>query len=455
MESEENESEKKKKLLRSIEENNIKFVEMQFSDLLGTVKSVSIPARKLEKAIDEGIYIDGSSILGYSTVEESDMRATPVLDSFQIYPWTEAGNMKTARLMCNIFDPSITDEENSRFPGDPRLILERLLRKVRKKGWIFNVGPEFEFFLFRLGSNERPFKKPSDMGGYFDLMPLDKGEMVRKEIMLTFDQMEFDVEESHHEVAPGQQEIDLKYGDALTIADRMMTMKLGIRTIARQYGLHATFMPKPFTDEYGSAMHVHQSLMNLDGSNAFHDPDQEYGLSDLALKFIGGLLRHAKATCAILTSHINSYRRLVPGYEAPYCITWANMNRSALIRVPAGRGIKTRVEHRNPDPAGNPYLQFAVMLAAGLDGIENDIYPPEPFEEDTFKMSNREIVENGIHQLPENLGEALEHMRSSEIMRQALGEHAFENFLKIKDREWSEFRRQVTDWELDRYLTRI
>jgi glutamine synthetase len=455
MESEADEPEKTKYLLKQVEESDIKFVEMQFSDLLGTVKSVSIPARKLRKAIEDGIYIDGSSIIGYSGIEESDMRAKPVLDSFQIYPWTENGQMKTARLMCTILDPSLDDDGNSRFPGDPRLILERMLKKIRKKGWIFNVGPEFEFFLFKLGVNERPFKKPSDVGGYFDLMPLDKGEMVRKTIMLTFDQMGFDVEESHHEVAPGQQEIDLKYGDAMTIADRMMTMKLGIRTIARQFGLHATFMPKPFTDQYGSAMHVHQSLTDLNGENVFYDADNEYGLSDLALKYIGGLLKHAKATCAILTSHINSYRRLVPGFEAPYCITWANMNRSALIRVPAGRDSKTRVEHRNPDPAGNPYLQFAVMLAAGLDGIENDIYPPDPFEMDTFKMDKEELNEKGIRRLPENLGESLQYMRESKLMREALGDHAFYNFLRIKEKEWTEFHRQVTDWELDRYLMKI
>ena len=287
------------------------------------------------------------------------------------------------------------------------------------------------------------------------MMPIDTGEMVRKDIMLTFDRMGFDVEESHHEVAPGQQEIDLKYGDALTIADRMMTMKLGIRTIARQYGMYATFLPKPLTDEYGSAMHVHQSLMNEDGTNAFDDPDGEFGLSDVAMRFIGGLLKHAKATCAILTSHINSYRRLVPGYEAPHCITWANMNRSALIRVPAGRGSKARVEHRNPDPAGNPYLQFAVMLAAGLDGIEKGIYPPEPFECDTFQMDRSEIRENDIRCLPENLGESLHQMRESDLMRETLGDHIFENFLLIKEREWQEFRKHVTNWELERYLALI
>jgi len=445
----------KDELLRRVEEDEVKFVEMQFSDLLGTVKSVSIPARKLKKALEEGVFIDGSSILGYSTVEESDMRAMPIPDSFQIYPWTENGSMKTARLMCTISDPSIDESEDCRFPGDPRFVLERLMRKARSKGWIFNVGPEFEFFLFKMNSDGKPFRKPSDVGGYFDLMPMDRGEMVRKDIMLTFDQMGFDVEDSHHEVAPGQQEINLRYGDALTIADRMMTMKLGIRTIARQYGMHATFMPKPLMDEYGSAMHVHQSLMNIDGTNAFHDPDGEYGLSDIALRYIGGLLKHAKATCAILTSHINSYRRLVPGYEAPHCITWANMNRSSLIRVPAGRRIKTRVEHRNPDPAGNPYLQFAVMLAAGLDGIENGIYPGEPFENDTFQMDRGEIRENKIECLPENLGEALHWMRESELVREALGDHIFENFLHIKEMEWQEFQRHVTNWELERYLTLV
>jgi glutamine synthetase len=439
-------------LLSYITENDIKFIEMQFSDLLGTVKSVSIPARNAEKALEEGVFIDGSSIRGYSTIEESDMRAMPIIESFQVYPWTEGGTRKTGRLMCTISDVSKNDPHEHRFRGDPRYILEKQLERAAEKGWTYNTGPEIEFFLFATDENGAPIIRSSDSGGYFDLMPMDRGESVRKDIMLTFDRMGFRVESSHHEVAPGQQEVALRYGNALTIADRMMTMKLGIRTIAKQNGMHATFMPKPLSNEYGSAMHVHQSMTDRDGNNVFYDPDGKYGLSDIALKFIGGLLKHAKATCAILTSHINSYRRLVPGFEAPHCITWANMNRSALVRVPAGRGYRTRVEHRNPDPAGNPYLQFAVMLAAGLDGIENDIDPGEPFEKDTFKMKKENIRSNRIETLPENLGEALEYMRESELIERTLGSHTFESFLHLKDEEWGRFMNHVTSFELNRYI---
>ena len=442
----------KDELLSYIAENDIQFIELQFSDLLGTVKSVSIPVGNAEKALNEGVYIDGSSVIGYSTVEESDMRAMPILDSFQTYPWTERGNMKTARLMCTISDVS-RGGSDGRFCGDPRYILERQLEKAAEMGLNYNTGPEMEFFLFRTGEDGEPLLTSSDSGGYFDLIPMDQGERVRKEIMLTFDRMGFRVESSHHEVAPGQQELALRYGNALTIADRMITMKLGIRTIAKQNGMHATFMPKPLSNEYGSAMHVHQSLTDADGNNVFYDPDGEFELSDTALRFIGGLLKHARETCAILTSHINSYRRLVPGFEAPHCITWANRNRSALVRVPAGRGSSTRVEHRNPDPAGNPYLQFAVMLAAGLDGIENDIYPGEPFEKDTFKMGRDSIRSNGIETLPEDLGQALELMRGSELLERTLGTHIFDSFLHIKGEEWNRFRNHVTSFELDRYIS--
>jgi len=441
----------KDELLSYIEEKEVKFIELQFSDLLGTVKSVSIPVGNAERALSEGVYIDGSSVIGYSTVEESDMRAMPILSSFQTYPWTERGNMKTARLMCTISDVSRSGS-GGRFCGDPRYILERQLERAAALGWNYNTGPEMEFFLFRTDADGRPRLASSDSGGYFDLIPMDQGERVRKEIMLTFDRMGYRVESSHHEVAPGQQEIALRYGNALTIADRMMTMKLGIRTIAKQNGMHATFMPKPLSNEYGSAMHVHQSLTDKNGNNMFYDPDEKFELSDIAMRFIGGLLKHAKETCAILTSHINSYRRLVPGFEAPHCITWANRNRSALVRVPAGRGSSTRVEHRNPDPAGNPYLQFAVMLAAGLDGIENDIYPGDPFEKDTFKMRKDSIRSNGIETLPEDLGQALELMRESELIERTLGRHTFESFLHIKGEEWSRFRNHVTSFELDRYI---
>ncbi|MDD1770638.1 MAG: glutamine synthetase family protein [Methanomassiliicoccales archaeon] len=440
-------SEAKEHILKVCKDEDVRFIEMQFSDILGNVKSVSIPITKLEWAMDEGVFIDGSSILGYATIEESDMRANPILDSFQIYPWTCETPMKTARFMC-----TISDHSGNRFKGDPRWVLEKMIAKVKEKGYTFNVGPEFEFFLFKMDEEGNPTTVPVDSGGYFDLMPLDDGEMVRKDIMLNFDRMHFDMEASHHEVAPGQLEVDMRYQNALTMADRMMTLKLGVKIIAAQYGLHATFMPKPLFGMNGSGMHVHQSLAGLDGRNAFDDPNGKYGLSEMAFKYLGGLLAHAKDDCAILASHVNSYKRLVPGYEAPCYISWANMNRSALIRVPAGRGSRARVELRNPDPAGNPYLQFAVMLAAGLDGIEHDIMPPEPVERDIYHMSKDERKRLKIDSLPEDLGASLEIFSQSKLMKETLGDHIFNHYIHIKTAEWDEYRTWVTDWEHMKYL---
>lgn len=442
-----NEFELKEMILSRVKKENVKFIEMQFSDILGTVKSVSIPISRIEHVIDDGVFIDGSSILGYATIEESDMRANPILDSFQVYPWTIDDNMKTARFMC-----TISDHSGNRFKGDPRWVLEKMVAKVKDMGYDFNVGPEFEFFLFPVDEKGRPELKPSDSGGYFDLMPMDAGEMARKHIMLMFDELHYDIEASHHEVAPGQVEVDMRYQDAITMADRVLTLKLGIKTIAMQYGLHATFMPKPMYGMAGSGMHVHQSLASHD-KNAFDDPNREYGLSEITMKYIGGLLAHAKDNCAILASYVNSYKRLVPGYEAPCYISWANMNRSALIRVPAGRGGRTRVELRNPDPAGNPYLQFAVMLASGLDGVKNNIQPPEPVEKDIYHMSKEERKKNNVDNLPINLGEALDFMSKSKVMKDCLGDHVFSNYLYIKEKEWDEYSKWVSDWEVKRYLS--
>jgi glutamine synthetase len=440
-------SEMKEHILAKVKEDDVRFIEMQFSDILGMVKSVSIPVTKLERAIDEGVYIDGSSILGYATIEESDMRANPILESFQIYPWTKQGNMTTARFMCTILDHA-----GARFKGDPRWVLEKVLDKAKEKGYSLNVGPEFEFFVLKMDEEGMPICEPSDAGGYFDLMPLDTGEMVRKDIMTDLDQLHFDMEASHHEVAPGQLEIDMRYQNALTMADRVMTLKLAVKTIAMSYGMYATFMPKPIYGVNGSGMHVHQSLATVDGKNAFDDPNGKYGLSDLALKYLGGLLTHARENCAILASHVNSYKRLVPGFEAPCYISWANMNRSALIRVPAGRGGRTRLEQRNPDPAGNPYLQFAVMLASGLDGIERGLDPSDPVERDIYHMSKDERKRLKIDSLPESLGQSLEVFSQSKLMKDTLGEHIFNHWLHIKGQEWDEYRTWVSDWERDRYL---
>ncbi len=434
----------KSEIMQLVKKEGVKFAQMQFMDILGTVKNVTIPTTKLEKALDEGVFFDGSSVLGYATIEESDMRLKPDLNTFVVLPWLQ-DNMKTARIVCDVYD-----HEDNRFDGDPRATLQRLMGRVRKKGWMFNTAPEYEFFFFIPDERGDPTTKPSDYGGYFDLMR-DRGDNVRKEIVTHLNAMGFDVEASHHEVAPGQHEIDLAYADAITSADRVAMMKYVTKTIASKHGLYATFMPKPIFGVDGSGMHVNQSLM-AQSKSVFYDPKGTYKLSKLALHFIGGMLKYARETCAVLASSVNSYKRLVPGYEAPVYISWANRNRSAFVRVPAGREARTRIELRNPDPAGNPYLQFALMLAAGLKGIDDKIKPPEPVEKDIFRMSAEEREALGIESLPENLGEALDCMRRSSLVREALGEHLFSHFLYIKGHEWDSYRAQVSDWEIKTLL---
>lgn len=439
-------SELKEEVLEKVNKERVRFIQIVFMDILGTAKNVTIPAEKLERAIDDGVLFDASSIVGYATIDESDMRATPDLKTFQILPWGD-GDLKTAWIVCDIYTP-----EGRRFEGDPRYVLERMMKKARENGYIFNTGPEYEFFLFKLDENGLPTTKVDDYGRYFDLMPVDRGELVRKEIVNYLNAMDYDAEASHHEVAPSQHEIDLRYSDAITCADRVFLLKYAIKTIALRHSLHATFMPKPLYGVNGSGMHVHQSLITPDGRNVFYDPDGEFQLSKIAYNFIGGLLKYAKETCAILASWVNSYKRLVPGYEAPVYISWANKNRSALIRVPAGRGLSTRLELRNPDPAGNPYLQFAAMLGAGLKGIEESLTPPEPVEKDIYKLSQKERDELGIESLPANLGHALSYMEESNLMREVLGDHIFTHFLHIKTKEFDDYRTQVTQWEIENFL---
>ena len=436
----------KQDVLDIVEEENVKFVEMQFMDILGGVKTVSIPADNLEQAIDEGVLFDGSSIVGYATIEESDLRAHPDLDTFLIFPWID-NNIKTGRLICDIYTSN-----GSRFEGDPRYILQRQMKKAEDMGYIFNAGPEFEFFLFKLDENGNPTTIPDDKGGYFDLMPLDNAEKVRKECNLYFKEMGFNVEASHHEVAEGQHEIDLRYDDAISMADSILTLKHGIKTVAKLNNLHATFMPKPIAGVNGTGMHIHQSLLSEDGDNYFYDDEAEHGLSQLLRYYLGGLLEHAEETCAILASWVNSYKRLVPGYEAPVYVCWAHLNRSVLARIPAGRKKSTRIEIRNPDPAGNPYLQFAVLLSAGLKGIEEKIEPPKAVEKDIFRLSKKERREKKIRSLPSNLGHALSIMEESEFMKDTLGEHAFKHFLHKKREEWDEYKQQVSEWEINKYL---
>ncbi len=428
-----------------VKKEGIKFIQMQFTDILGTVKNVTIPATKLDTALNEGVFFDGSSVLGYATIEESDMRLKPDLETFGVIPWL-TGNLKTARIVCDVFD-----HDGNYFEGDPRAALRRQLDRARKKGWIFNTAPEYEFFFLKLDDHGDLTTKPSDHGGYFDLMR-DRGDNVRKEIVNYLDAMGFNVEASHHEVAPGQHEIDLKYTDAMSSADRVAMMKYVTKTIAYRHGLYATFMPKPMFAENGSGMHVHQSIVTQEGKNEFYDAKGPYKLSKNAMYFIGGLLMYAKETCAILASSVNSYKRLVSGYEAPVYISWANRNRSAYLRVPAGRDVRTRIELRNPDPAGNPYLQFAVMLAAGLRGIEDKIEPPEPVERDIFHISPEERDALGIGSLPENLGGALDSLRKSELIKESFGDHLFSHFIHVKEKEWKDYRAHVSDWEINNLL---
>jgi len=431
-------------IIKIADKENLKYFYFQFTDIRGTVKSVMIPRNRLERVLEEGVLFDGSSILGYATIEESDMRAFPDYSSFEILPWTSDGG-KAGRFVCSVMTP-----EGKPFDGDPRYVLKKQLEKLHKMGMEFFVGPEFEFFLLE---NRDGKYVPHDSAGYFDFGPLDKGELVKKEILLYLNQLNYEPEAAHHEVAPGQHEIDLRYSQALKMADKIITLKTAIKTVAMRHGLYATFMPKPIFGVNGTGMHVHQSIMNPEGTvNMFWDEKDSNGLSDMAYHYLGGILKHAVEMSAIIASWVNSYKRLVPGYEAPVYISWANKNRSALVRVPAGTNLRKRFEFRAPDSAGNPYLQFAVLLASGLDGINRKIDPPEPIEQDIFHLTLEERKKLGIDSLPESLGEALHHLRNSQFMHEVLGDHVYSNFIYIKQKEWDSFRSWVTDWEINNLL---
>jgi len=425
----------------------IEFIRLQFTDILGTPKNIVIPAWRLGEALTEGIPFDASSIVGYATIEESDLVAKPDASSFVVLP-DSLEKRSTARLNCDIFTP-----EGERFIGDPKFVLEKVIDKAKAMGFDYNTGPECEFFLLKMDDG-RPTTIPNDRGGYFDLSPLDLAENVRGDICSTLQKLGFQVYTSHHEVASGQHEINFQYADAITTADRVVTLRYVAKVVALQNNLHATFMPKPIFGVNGTGMHTHMSLFR-NGDNAFLDESADHKLSGTMRHYIGGLLHYSKEICAILNSWVNSYKRLVPGFEAPTYIAWATENRSALIRIPAKRGRGTRCELRNPDPAGNPYLQFAVMLAAGLKGIENKMDPPEPVEKDIYLLNQREREQLGVETLPTNLGHALSFMEKSELMLETLGPHIFNNFLYIKNEEWNEYRTQVTGWELDRFLNRL
>jgi glutamine synthetase len=432
---------------RIVQEENVKYIRLQFTDILGTIKNVEIPVSQLEKALDNKMMFDGSSIEGFVRIEESDMNLYPDLDTFVVFPWTpEKG--KVARFICDIYNPDGTP-----FEGDPRANLKRMMKEMEDLGFSdFNVGPEPEFFLFKLDEKGEPTLELNDKGGYFDLAPTDLGENCRRDIVLELEEMGFEIEASHHEVAPGQHEIDFKYADAITACDDIQTFKLVVKTIARKHGLHATFMPKPLFGVNGSGMHCNLSLFK-DGENAFYDKNGDLELSDNARHFIAGILKHATSFTAVTNPTVNSYKRLVPGYEAPCYVAWSARNRSPLIRIPASRGISTRVEVRSVDPAANPYLAMAVLLQAGLDGIKNKLEAPKPIDRNIYVMNKEERVAAGIADLPATLAAALDELKSNEVIQAALGEHLLEHFIEAKEIEWDMFRTQVHPWERDQYLS--
>ncbi|OGX68539.1 MAG: type I glutamate--ammonia ligase [Paenibacillus sp. RIFOXYA1_FULL_44_5] len=436
----------KEQILAIAEEQEVRFIRLQFTDLLGTIKNVEIPVSQLEKALDNKMMFDGSSIEGYVRIEESDMYLYPDLDTWVIFPWVSEN--KVARLICDIYLP-----DGRPFPGDPRGILKRALKDAEEMGFsAMNVGPEPEFFLFKTDEKGNVTLELNDQGGYFDLAPTDLGENCRREIVLTLEKMGFEIEASHHEVAPGQHEIDFKYANAIKAADQIQTFKLVVKTVARQYGLHATFMPKPLFGVNGSGMHCHQSLFS-GKENTFYDEKDKLGLSDTARHYMAGILRHARAFTAITNPTVNSFKRLVPGYEAPVYVAWSASNRSPMIRVPASRGLSTRIEVRSPDPSANPYLAMAVMLAAGLDGIKHKMNIPAPTDRNIYIMTEEEREAQGIPSLPHNLILAIDELLGDEVICDALGDHALAHFVELKEIEWDMYRTQVHAWEREQYLT--
>lgn len=435
-------------IIRICKEEHVQFIRLQFTDIFGTLKNVAITIHQLEKALDNEIMFDGSSIEGFVRIEESDMYLWPDPDTLVIFPWSPE-NGKAARLICDVYNSDQTP-----FYGCPRIALKKVIKEAADMGYTMHVGPEAEFFLFHTDTEGKSTTITHDNAGYFDLGPVDRGENARRDICLTLERMGFEVEASHHELAPGQHEIDFKYSDALTTADNVMTFKMVVRIIAREHGLHATFMPKPIFGIAGSGMHLNQSLFK-NGDNLFYDAADKLQLSREAYHYIDGLLKHAPAITAITNPLVNSYKRLVAGYEAPVYIAWSTQNRSPLIRVPAKRGVATRVELRSPDPSCNPYLALAVALKAGLEGIKKKIEPPAPINRNIYHMSDSERQKDHIPCLPGSLLEALEALKNDDIIRDALGEHSYERYMEAKLIEWNEYKMQVSKWELDKYLNKF
>lgn len=438
----------KQDIIRIVEEEDVEFIRLQFTDMFGTLKNVAITSSQLEKALNNECMFDGSSIEGFVRIEESDMYLYPDLDTFVIFPWRPQQG-KVARIICDIYTT-----EKAPFEGDPRYVLKKAIADAAEMGYRFDVGPECEFFLFNQDEDGQPTTISTERAGYFDLGPIDLGENARRDMVLTLEDMGFEIEASHHEVAPAQHEIDFRYDEALKTADNIMTFKLAVKTIAKRHGLFASFMPKPKYGINGSGMHVNMSL-SRDGRNVFADTEGELGLSQEAYWFIGGIIKHMKGAAIITNPLVNSYKRLVPGYEAPIYIAWSATNRSPLVRIPATRGEGTRVELRSPDSAANPYLTLAVCLEAGLDGIRNHIDPPAAVVENVFEMRLSRKNALGIETLPEDLGAALEEFEKDGFIKEVLGGHIAEKYSEAKKAEWANYRAQVTDWEINQYLYKI
>lgn len=437
----------KEEIMKLVEEEDVEFIRLQFTDIFGTMKNVAVTSSQLEKALNNECMFDGSSIEGFVRIEESDMYLYPDLNTLEIFPWRPQQG-KVARFICDVYRPNKTP-----FEGDPRYILKKVLQEAKEMGYTFQVGPECEFFLFHTDDNGLPTTITHEKAGYFDLAPLDLGENARRDIVLNLEDMGFIIEASHHEVAPAQHEIDFRYDEALSTADNIMTFKLAVKTIAKRHGLCATFMPKPVYGVNGSGMHTNMSL-SKDGRNLFADENDPLGLSREAYNFIAGIMEHIKGMTAITNPLVNSYKRLVPGFEAPVYIAWSATNRSPLIRIPAGRGEGTRIELRSPDPSCNPYLTLAVCLAAGLDGIKRNLNPQKAVDYNIFHMTDEERKKAGIQSLPGTLLEAIEALEQDEFIKNVLGEHIAANYIKAKKAEWLSYRSQVTEWEINQYLIR-
>ena len=436
----------KQDIFRMVEEEDVEFIRLQFTDMFGVLKNVAITSSQLGKALDNKCMFDGSSVEGFVRIEESDMYLYPDYDTFEIFPWRPQQG-KVARLICDVYTP-----DGKPFEGDPRWILKKVIKEAEDMGYVFEVGPECEFFLFHTDDNGLPTTLSHEKAGYFDLGPTDLGENVRRDMVLTLEDMGFEIEASHHEVAPAQHEIDFKYDEALKTADNIMTFKLTVKTIAKRHGLYATFMPKPKFGISGSGMHINMSLATEEGKNIFAEENGKIRLSDDAYHFIAGIMKHARGMSAITNPLVNSYKRLVPGYEAPVYIAWSAKNRSPLIRIPASRGNGTRVELRNPDPTANPYLVLALCLAAGLDGIKNKIEVPESVDCNIYEMTPGERRAAGIENMPADLKEAVDCLVADEFLCSVLGEHITTKYVEAKMKEWETYTTRVSQWEIDEYL---